>query len=178
MKGDRERCLAAGMDGYTSKPIRIGELEQAIAQLISPPNPARVPVSEADQPDSAIDHAALLAGVDGDRRLLRELVRLFLADHPQRLAEIKEAIRQGDAGALGRAAHTLKGSVGNFAAKNAFVAAQHLEIMGRDGDLDTAGEACVTLESELAILSEELRKLTLNSSERKTKMDRRKDGQG
>src|SRR5712692_5744525 len=181
MKGDRERCLAAGMDGYISKPIRIRELEQAIAQLVGPPNPAKVPVSEADQADSVIDHAALLAGVDGNRRLLRELVRLFLADCPQHLAEIKEAIRRGDAGALRRAAHTLKGSVGNFAAKNAFTAAQRLEIMGGEGDLDTAGEAGVTLESELALLSEGLRKLTMDSSKRKTRMDkvgRRKGGQG
>jgi PAS domain S-box-containing protein len=173
MKGDRERCLAAGMDGYTSKPIRIGELEHAIAQLISPPNSAKVPVSEADQADGAIDHTALLAGVDGNRRVLRELVRLFLADCPRRLAEIKEAIRRGDAGALGRAAHTLKGSIGNFAAKSAFAAAQRLEIMSRDIDLDNVGKACVTLESELALLSEELRKLTMNSSIRKTKTDKR-----
>src|SRR6202795_1167561 len=173
MKGDRERCLAAGMDGYTSKPIRIGELEHAIAQLISPPNSAKEPVLEADQAGGAIDHTALLAGVDGNRRVLRELVRLFLADCPRRLAEIKEAIRRGDAGALGRAAHALKGSVGNFAAKNAFAAAQRLEIMSRDIDLDNVGKACVTLESELALLSEELRKLTMNSSIRKTKTDRR-----
>ena len=173
MKGDRERCLAAGMDGYTSKPIRIGELEHAIAQLISPPNSAKVPVSEADQAYGAIDHTALLAGVDGNRRVLRELVRLFLADCPRRLAEIKEAIRRGDAGALGRAAHTLKGSIGNFAAKSAFAAAQRLEIMSRDIDLDNVGKACITLESELALLSEELRKLTMNSSIRKTKTDKR-----
>ena len=170
MKGDRERCLAAGMDGYTSKPIRIGELEHAIAQLISPPNSPKVPVSEADQADGAIDHTALLAGVDGNRRVLRELVRLFLADCPRRLAEIKEAIRRGDAGALGRAAHTLKGSIGNFAAKNAFAAAQRLEIMGRGVNLDNAGKACATLESELALLSEELRKF---SSIRKSKTDKR-----
>lgn len=118
-----------------------------------------------------IDQAALLAGVDGDRRLLREFVRLFLADWPQRLAEIKEAIRRGDTGALDRAAHTLKGSVGNFAAQKAFAASQRLENMGRDGELGSAGEACVTLESELKILSDELRRLTKNSSIRKKQMD-------
>jgi two-component system, sensor histidine kinase and response regulator len=181
MKGDRERCLAAGMDAYTSKPIRIRELEQAIAELINSPSSAKVPVSKAEQADGVIDHAALLAGVDGNRRLLREIVRLFLADCPQRLAEIKDAIRRGDAVALGRAAHTLKGSVGNFAAKNAFAAAQRLETMGRDGDLDTASDACVTLESELALLTEELRELTMSSSIRATRTDkggREKDGQG
>ena len=181
MKGDRERCLAAGMDGYTSKPIRIGELEQAIAQLVSPPEPAEVPMLEGTQVDGVIDRAALLAGVDGNRRLLRELVRLFLTDCPQRLAEIEEAVRRSDAEALRIAAHTLKGSVGNFAAKNAFAAAQRLEIMGRDRDLDNGGEARIKLESEVARLTEELRKLTMSSSIRKTKTDkdgRRKDGQG
>jgi two-component system, sensor histidine kinase and response regulator len=158
------------MDGYTSKPIRIRELEQAIAQLISPPKPSKAPVSEGSHADGMIDHAALLAGVDGDRRLLREFVRLFLADCPKRLAEIKEAIRRGDAGALGRAAHTLKGSVGNFAAQKAFAASQRLENMGRDGELGSAGEACMTLESELKILSDELRRLTRKSSTRKKQM--------
>jgi PAS domain S-box-containing protein len=181
MKGDRERCLAVGMDGYISKPIRTKELEQAIAQLMGAQNSARVPVSETDQADGVIDHAALLAGVDGNRRLLRDLVRLFLADCPQRVAEIKEAIRRSDAEALGRAAHSLKGSVGNFAAKNAFAAAQRLETMGRDGDLDHASEACITLEADLALLSEELRGLTRNSSARRTRTDkgrRQKGGSG
>ena len=174
MKGDRERCLAVGMDGYVSKPIRTKELEQAIAQLVGAQNSAAVPVSETDQADGVIDHAALLAGVDGNRRLLLDLVRLFLTDCPQHVAEIKEAIRLSDAEALGRAAHTLKGSVGNFAAKNAFAAAQRLEIMGRDRDLDNASEACVTLEADLALLSEELRRLTRNSSTRKTRTDKGK----
>jgi two-component system, sensor histidine kinase and response regulator len=161
MKGDRERCLAAGMDGYTSKPIRIGELEDAISQLINPSKSAEAPVPEETRRDGDIDRVALLAGVDGNRRLLRDLVRLFLADYPQRLAEIKEAVRRGDAEALRIAAHTLKGSVGNFAAKQAFAAAQRLEIMGRDGDFDKAGEACKALESELARVTEELRRLIM-----------------
>ena len=180
MKGDRERCLAAGMDGYISKPIHIRELEQAIAQLISTSKPSRVPVAEKNHTDGVIDHASLLAGIDGDRRLLRELVRLFLADCPQRLAEIKEAVRRGDAEALRIAAHTLKGSVGNFAAQKAFTASQRLENIGREGDLANAGEACVTLESELTLLGKELRRLARNPSIRKKqaqKVGRRKGGQ-
>jgi len=169
MKGDRERCLAAGMDGYASKPIRIAELEQAIAQLAGPSKSAEALVTEESGGDGVVDRAALLAGVDGNRGLLRELVRLFLADCPRRRAEIKEAVRRGDAEALRKAAHTLKGSVGNFAAKQAFAAAQRLEIMGRDGELDKAGEARMALESELARLTEGLTKLTRDSSTRKKK---------
>jgi len=181
MKGDRERCLAAGMDGHTSKPIRIGELEHAITQLVSLSKSAEPPVPEETRGDGFIDRAALLAGVDGNRRLLRDLVRFFLADYPQRLAEIKEAIRRGDAAALRIAAHTLKGSVGNFAARQAFAAAQLLEIMSRDGDFDKAGEACKALESELAHVTEELRSLIRSPSIRKTKTrksQRRKSGRG
>jgi two-component system, sensor histidine kinase and response regulator len=171
MKGDRERCLAAGMDGYISKPIRIQELEHAIAQLVSPIGTGpEAPVPEGTQSDGIVDHVALLAGVDGNRRLLRELIRLFIADCPQRLADIKQAIRGGDAEALRIAAHTLKGSVGNFAAKKAFATSHRLEIMGRDGKLDRAEEAYVTLEYELALLSEELRRMTKNSSTPKTRM--------
>ncbi|HVH60295.1 MAG TPA: hypothetical protein VM709_08175, partial [Candidatus Sulfotelmatobacter sp.] len=73
----------------------------------------------------------------------------------------------------------LKGSVGNFAAKNAFAAAERLETMGRTGDLAAAGDASVTLESELALLTEALRKVTMTSSLRKKRTDkvgRRKRG--
>jgi PAS domain S-box-containing protein len=179
MKGDRERCLAAGMDGYTSKPIRIRELEQAIAQLFGPSPAAEEPLPQETREDRVIDGAALLAGVDGNRRLLWELVRLFLADCPRRLAGIKEAVRRGDGETLRIEAHSLKGSVGNFAANQALAAAQRLEIMGRDGELDKAGDACMALESELARLTEELTKLTTDSSMRKRKKGnagRRKGG--
>jgi two-component system, sensor histidine kinase and response regulator len=169
MKGDRESCLAAGMDAYTSKPIRIRELEQAIAQLVDSSDSSKAPVSKAEQADGVIDRAALLAGIDGNRRLLREIARLFLADCPQRLAEIKEAIRQHDAVMLGKAAHTLKGSIGNFTAKNAFAAAQRLESMGRKVELDNASEAFVRLEYEVRLLTEELRKLIKSSSIRTAK---------
>ena len=166
MKGDRERCLAAGMDGYTSKPIRIGELERAIAQLVGP-SKSEASVPEETRGDGVLDRAALLAGVDGNRRLLRDLVRLFLADYPQRLAEIKEALRRGDAESLRMAAHALKGAVGNFAAKKALAAAQRLEIMGRDGNFDNAREAYKALESELARVTEELGRLIMNPSIRR-----------
>ena len=167
MKGDRERCLEAGMDGYTSKPIRIKELEQAIAKLV-PTISVNVPMSKKNEKEQVIDHEALLEGFDGNRRLLKQIVRLFLADYPRRLAEIKAAIRRGDANALTRTAHALKGSVGNFAAKNAFAVAQRLETVGRNGQFETAGEECVALESELALVSKELRRLTQNSSQRKS----------
>ena len=168
MKGDRDRCLAAGMDGYTSKPIRIGELDRAIAQLVGQPNNSNAPLSDVSPADGLIDRAALLEGVGGNRPLLRELIRLYLADSPKRLAEIKEAVRLGDAAALRRAAHTLKGSIGNFTTKTPFEVSQRLEAMGTEGPLNTAGEACATLERELTLLNAELRRLATNLRMKKT----------
>jgi PAS domain S-box-containing protein len=159
MKGDRERCLAAGMDGYTSKPIRITELEKVISELMSAPNSAKECFSQPTAANGVIDHEALLAGVDGNRRLLRELVSLFLEDSPKQVAQIQEAILRGDSEALARAAHTLKGSIGNFAAKRAFAAAQRLEAASRSGDLRSVDDEFVTLGVELTLLDEELRKL-------------------
>jgi PAS domain S-box-containing protein len=180
MKGDRERCLAAGMDGYASKPIRIKELEQTLAELF-PSSAARGDISTESQAHGVLDHAALLAGVDGNRRLLNKIVRLFLADYPQRLAEIKEAIRRADAATLATAAHALKGSVGNFEAKNAFTTTLRLETIGRNGDLADADDLFATLQSQLALLAEELRKLTTSASTRTArtrKAEPRKGGRG
>jgi PAS domain S-box-containing protein len=169
MKDDRERCLAAGMDSYVSKPIRIKELQELIGELTqSPQVPEPTPSSEAD----VIDEAALLAGIDGNRRILREIVRVFLADYPQRLAEIKQAIQNGDAGGMARAAHALKGSVGNFAAQKAVAATQSVEDVGKSGNFSSAEQAFLTLESELKLLAARLRKLNKRSSTQKTKKDK------
>ena len=146
MKGDRERCLEAGMDGYVSKPIRTRELETVISQVL------------ASKP-GAIDPEALLAGLDGNRTLLRQMARLFLADVPKQLTRIKRALKTGDREALGRAAHTLKGSVGNFGARNAVEVAERIEARAKNGELAGADQDLASLESELTRVRMDLRKL-------------------
>jgi PAS domain S-box-containing protein len=164
MKGDRERCLAAGMDGYVSKPIRIGDLEEAVIQATVAKQSSS---TEGANPTAGgiMDEAAVLAGLGGNRKLLRDLARLFLADYPKQVTEIKIAIQRKDAERLRRAAHALKGSVGNFAAQRAFDAALQLEMMGKGGDLDAAQGVCVTLENELSLLTRELQKLGRRNSQ-------------
>lgn len=169
MKGDSERCLAAGMDGYVSKPIRIQELEKAISQTLSPQKTGIATASLLDEVNALIDQQALLAGVDGDPRLLRELARLFLADYPRNLAHIEEALRREDAQALEKAAHKLRGAVGNFAARKVAATAELVETLGRSGDFRATTDALVTLESELALLGEELKKLASYSVKRRAK---------
>jgi len=171
MKGDRERCLAAGMDGYASKPIRIKDLEDVINQLTQSEQSPQVPAPTTNSEADVIDEETLLAGIDGNRKLLREIVRLFLADYPRRLAEIQEAISRSDGEAVAKAAHTLKGSSGNFAARKAFAAAENMETVGKSGDLSSARQTFLALESELALLGAKLRELTMKSSMRRTKKD-------
>jgi CheY-like chemotaxis protein len=143
MKGDKERCLAAGMDGYISKPLRPRDLFEAVEGLVAADGGGEPP---ADGSEAAFDPAVALARVGDDRALLKELIGLFLGECPRWLAAIREAIRQGDAGELRRAAHSIKGTVGTFGARAAFEAAQRLEAMGRDGNLAGAAEAADALE--------------------------------
>ncbi|MEW6298511.1 MAG: Hpt domain-containing protein [Thermodesulfobacteriota bacterium] len=93
-----------------------------------------------------------LARVDGDHQLLGELAALFLDEYPHMLAAIRAALARRDAKALQHAAHTLKGSVGNFGATAVFEAAFALEQMGRHGDFSGADAVCSRLEAELARL--------------------------
>jgi HPt (histidine-containing phosphotransfer) domain-containing protein len=88
----------------------------------------------------------VLNRVGGDLGLLREVVGLFLDACPQSLAELRQAATAGDAAALHSRAHTFKGMVGNFGARDAFAAALRLEMLAREGDLSGASDACAALE--------------------------------
>jgi PAS domain S-box-containing protein len=150
MKGDRERCLAAGMDGYVSKPIRARELFDAIAAAAGTPRrPAPPPGAEPLAPGEAPDWEAALERVAGDRVLLAELVRLFLGEYPGWVADLRRGLEVGDAGAVKRAAHNLKSCLGNFGARVAFEQALRVETIGRGGSLAGADEACRALEQSL-----------------------------
>jgi two-component system sensor histidine kinase/response regulator len=159
MKGDRERCLAAGMDAYIAKPVHVHELLTAIESLM--PESCGLEESGPDgKPlDAPLDVQALLARLDGDTALLAEMVELFITDCPARLRAIREAIARGDSRSLESAAHALKGSVGNFLAKEAQQAAWKLEMLGQQADLSHAEEACQALEAEVRRLNAILEKI-------------------
>ncbi len=150
MKGDRERCLAAGMDGYVSKPIRAPELFEAMDAVLggaAGPAPAPAPPAEG-----VLDFKEALEHVGGDTRLLRELAAVFVAEAPKMRGAIGDALEARDAQRLRRAAHTLKGASSTFGAHAAFEAASRLEKLGAAGELAAAGPAWEALSAALDCL--------------------------
>jgi two-component system, sensor histidine kinase and response regulator len=152
MKGDRERCLQAGMDGYITKPIRFSDIEQTVASLAMKP-PALV------QPEEPIPAAALpwnreraLQRVEGDQDLLADLCRIFLEESPKLFTSLQVAIAAGDADSVQRAAHSLKGESGYLEAANVAETARQLEDMGRERNLSPAAALLQVLERELTRL--------------------------
>ena len=133
MRGDRERCLAAGMDGYVTKPLKATDLAAAIAQL----RPA-VSSPETRIVTPLVDISAALQGVEGDQDLLVDLFEAFQQDYPKQLAELQDAIGTGNAERMAQVAHSLKGAVGYFGAQTVHTLAHRLETMGHQAELEGA----------------------------------------
>ncbi len=149
MEGDRARCLAAGMDGYISKPIKVEDLINAIEKLGRLPVVAEVATTAKRGEQEPIDTTMALARVEGDVELLKEMAALFLNGLPDLLRELCEAITARDAHAIEGSAHKLKGSLGNFAAHPAAEAALKLEVLGRNGSLSQIEQAYAELDEEI-----------------------------
>jgi HPt (histidine-containing phosphotransfer) domain-containing protein len=103
-----------------------------------------------------LDRAVALERVGGDSELLQEMAQLFLQEYPSQLEAVRAAVRERDAKALERSAHSLKGSVGNFGAAAAQDAALRLEMLGRRGELVEVDQALVHLEVVLDLLEPEM----------------------
>ena len=102
------------------------------------------------------DLSVILERLGGDREILQEIAQLFIEDAPDSMAQIRQAIDDRDAGAMEKAAHSLKGSVSNFGVEEAVQAALQLEMMGRDGNLSDAEATFSTLKAEVDKLRDAL----------------------
>ncbi|MBX9788910.1 MAG: response regulator [Pirellulales bacterium] len=185
LKGDADRCLAAGMDAYQTKPVQARELMRTIAGLVGDaPAPADDPspdaletttraadrlmephavVSDARGAPSAeaFDPGALLARVENDLDLMQELIALFLDNAPLLLTELAVGVQQRQPETIERLAHALKGSMQNLAAPHAAEAAAKLEQLARGGDLSEADAALAELQARFNSLTAELNELSL-----------------
>jgi len=153
MQGDRDRCLAGGMDAYISKPIRQAEL---IALLEAEDERAERP---GEQPAAApVLFAAdtFASNINHDPELGRELLDCLRTETPVLLDRLRQALADADAEALGRAAHALKGAVGNFFATPVVETARKLETLGTEGRFEGAGELAGEIERQITLLGTEI----------------------
>ncbi len=165
MQGDRERCLAAGMDGYLTKPIRPRSLDEVLDQYTAQKRQGgsvheqavKTPghTSRTVKQESVNGHE-LLERVGADREFLTELVSLFREDGPKQLNRIKAALEKKDPSEVLRGAHSLRGTLANLAARPAADLAAQIEHAGKSEDLSRAKAAFETLDLELPRVLEAL----------------------
>ena len=169
IKGDRERCVAAGYDGYVTKPVSFTELLTTLATLVPGAAASPVPVVPAPAesapavflPETAsairrlaaagFDEANALTRVGGDVVLLREIVGVFLAEAPAWLAQLDAAMAANDSVGLHRLAHTVKGATDTCGVRGGFDAAFAIERLARDEAFDRAAVAHKVAELRAAI---------------------------
>ncbi len=150
-KEDQEKCLAAGMDDYVSKPVNPRELKAAIARrtaatmTLPPPEPTTPAPAHAE----VLNFSQALELVEGNRELLCEVARIFVHQYPKALAETRRALAQEDYQTLTSMAHNLVSSVGQLGGHRAGAAARKLELMSSDGDRSRVPAALAELEREL-----------------------------
>ncbi len=152
MRGDRDRCREAGMDGYASKPIDVNELERAIRSVLGPA--AGGPGGERDESAEHVifDINALMDLLGGDRRLTNEVLTLYLDDASERLAKIHEAVTSEDTIALAREASSITGASINIGARSVGNVAFEIQLAARERNLEQAGRLVERLDREFELL--------------------------
>ena len=148
LKGDRERCLAAGMDGYIAKPVKEDELIGAVESLgfTESTKLSENAALQAIPADPVLDWPEALSRMRGRQQLLCKMMVLFQEQSPILMQEIEEAVQRQDADLLRRSAHTIKSSANSIGAVALANIAQKLENRGQEGEFSDAGEAFALLQ--------------------------------
>jgi PAS domain S-box-containing protein len=149
MKGDRERCLQVGMDGYIAKPIRAKDLYETIEMTAAKVWGSQTQDNANADEKEILDRAQILEQTGANAETLKEIVELFAVESAKLMKRIRDAITSEDTSELQRAAHTLRGSIRVFGAERPAAAALRLETMGRDENLVDAEQAWQVLVKEI-----------------------------
>ena len=163
MTGDREKCIDAGMDDYVSKPIQPEDLYSAINKVARQSQSAkeqkRTQLSQGSKTFSptTFDLSVAMETVLGNKDLFREIAGMFLDSCSDYIAKIKKGIAENDGGILEREAHSLKGAIGNFSAREAYEVAGRLEKLGKEGEMTAAAEELSNLEGALNEFASEMK---------------------
>jgi two-component system sensor histidine kinase/response regulator len=162
MKGDREKCLEAGMDDYVSKPVTPEELQSVLRRWVAGRAAPAAPLGAPEPPAAGdlLDEAIVqsLIAVDDDGTLIDEVVATFFRIAPVRLAALRKAAK-GNAQQLERVAHSFLGSCGNLGCRRMAELCGRLEVLARSGATDGALEIVAALEQELVAVRPELEAL-------------------
>ncbi|MEN6474115.1 MAG: PAS domain S-box protein [Syntrophaceae bacterium] len=153
---DRHRGLEAGMNDYITKPIDGGTLQAVLAPWIGlvMANEPSASTAESKAPLAVFDQAFLSGRLDGDRRIMREVVDLFMADVPQRLKSLGQTVARSDAAAVREQAHALKGAAGTVGAQTLRQAAYALEQSAFTGNAETLKDALDSVREAFAAFAQ------------------------
>jgi CheY-like chemotaxis protein/HPt (histidine-containing phosphotransfer) domain-containing protein len=166
MKGDKEKCLAAGMDDYIAKPLKKEELLRIIRKwtnrnngdsLRTPESDAEIPGGDENAGSSPIDFAYALSEFDGDRKVLVEIIGIFSRNVSKQLMLIRNAIQENNSEVVRMEGHSIKGGAANLRAVKLAAVAYELEQIGKANRLEKAAPALADLEQEFNLLLQYLR---------------------
>lgn len=160
-EGNSDLSTSHLFDAAVTKPCELGHLYDVVEG-----RPGRRPFEGNREPaePGRVDRRGTLRRLGGNEQLYQDLVRFFLEDAPTVLAELGTSLERDDAKVAERAAHSLKGLVANFGAKEAIQLAAELQHMGHEGDLTTAGRVYQRLQTEVNLLRRELEEYQANSA--------------
>ncbi len=172
MKGDRERCIAAGMDGYVSKPINAESLRSAMVNALGGTKVSGQSESSDNHESEAMSQGLVswsmeqtLEKLGGDEKLLQEVMEIFLEEAPKHISALQIALVQGSGEAVERAAHSLKGELGYLSMSELSSCALDLEEMGRNSDLEGVSRLLPQFEADVSQLLISMRSARIMATE-------------